>query len=369
MQKAIAAICFLALLLSLTSPAAAEEDLYEILGLGAEREEATEKDIKRQFRLLSKQYHPDLTQGDEAKKMYQKINRANEILSDKRKRKMYDMRGEEGLKQLEKSSQQQNHGHNDIFASFFGGGGGQQTKGQNAQMNMEFSLEDFYNGRVHKLELSKQKLCKRCKGTGAASGSDFAKCRHCGGQGQVVQKIQLAPGFIQQVQQPCGHCGGTGKTVKNKCPTCKGAKVGKGTSTIELDLERGMKEGHQIVFEMEADQSPDLIPGDVIIAVRSRKHDVFTRRDDIHLEMTLKLTLKEALLGFRRSVTHMDGHVFEISRNEITPYGTQVVLRGEGMPKHGVPSEKGDLTVTLVFELPSRLTEQQADGVKEIFSI
>lgn len=356
-------------LLLLAATAAAEDDLYEILGLGSEREEATEKDIKRQFRALSKQYHPDLNQGEAARAMYQKINKANEVLSDKRKRKMYDIRGMEGLKQLEKSGQQQHQG-NDIFASFFGGGGGgQQTKGQNAQMNMEFPLEDFYNGKKHRLELTRQQLCKRCKGSGAASGSDYVKCNQCGGKGQVIQKIQLAPGFVQQVQQPCGHCGGSGKMVKNKCAACRGAKVSKGKGALEFDLERGMKEEHHAVFEMEADQSPDLIPGDVIIVVRSQKHSVFTRRDNIHLEMTLKLTLKEALLGFRRTVTHMDGHAFEVSRSEITPYGTKVVIRGEGMPRDGVPSEKGDLTVTLTFELPDRLTAQQAEAVKDIFGI
>ena len=361
----------LALLLTLAANlASAEDDLYEVLGLGVEREDASEKDIKRQFRLLSKQYHPDLNPSDEAKAMYQKINRAHEILSDKKRRKMYDMRGEEGLKQLEKAGQHQHNNQNDLFASFFGGGGGgQQTKGQNAQMSMEFPLEDFYNGRVHRLEITKQKLCKKCKGTGAASGSDYVKCKQCNGQGQVVQRIQLAPGFVQQVQQACGSCGGTGKQVKKKCPECKGNKVGKGQSSLELDLERGMKEGHQVVFEMEADQSPDLIPGDVVLVVRSRKHDVFTRKDDIHLEMTLKLTMKEALLGFRRGVTHMDGHVFEVSRSEITPYGTKVLLRGEGMPRFGVPSEKGDLTVTLIFELPGSLTTQQAEGIREIFSV
>ncbi|CUG88240.1 DNA-J protein, putative [Bodo saltans] len=351
----------------LLAPAAAA-DLYEILGLSDLGEEATDKDIKRQFRALSKQFHPDLNPSDEARQKFAEINRANEILSDKKKRKMYDMRGEEGLKQLEKANEQQ--GRHDPFGGMFGGlfGGGQQqqVKGQNSQLSVDIPLEDIYNGKVHKLTISKQKVCKKCKGSGAAPGSKFKVCTHCQGQGHIIQRIQLAPGFVQQAQQTCPHCGGKGKEVKTKCPECRGNKVVKGDSILTLDVERGMKDGHQVVFEMEADQSPDLIPGDVILVIKTKNNDVFQRKGDDDLATTVKLTMREALLGFTKDITHMDGRTIDVSRTGVTQFDTVVRIQGEGMPKHNTPSFKGDLYVTYQFELPTRLTAEMKEVLDEI---
>jgi len=346
-----------------------EGDYYDILGLGAEREDATDKDIKRQFRLLSKKYHPDVNPSEEAKVMFTKVNQAYEVLSDRKKRKMYDIGGEQGLTQLQQSSQQQNQG-NDIFSLFGfggGGGGGRGNKGQNAQMSVEIPLQDFYNGHTHQLSISKQKLCKRCKGSGAASGSDYVKCSSCNGQGSVVQRIQLAPGFVQQVQQTCPHCNGKGKMIKHKCPQCKGQRVVRGESTLELVIEQGMHAGQDVVFEMEADQNPDVIPGDVVITLKEQPHPVFRRRDVLHLETKITINVKEALLGFSRDIVHMDGHVVRVTRSDVTPFGTVITVRGEGMPRHHVPSEKGDLLVTVEFELPHMLTDAQKAAIEEAF--
>lgn len=342
-------------------------DLYEVLGLQDLRDEATEKDIKRQFRALSKQYHPDLNPTDDARKKFADINRAHEILSDKKKRKMYDMRGEEGLKQLERANEMQGRG--DPFGGLFGGmfgGQQQQVKGQNSQLTLEIPLSDLYNGKTHSFTIQKQKVCRKCKGSGAASGSDYAVCKHCNGQGHVVQRIQLAPGFVQQVQQPCPHCGGQGKQIKKKCPTCKGNKVVRGESTLTLEIERGMRDGHQVVFEMEADQSPDLIPGDVIVVIKSKNTDVFQRKGDMDLTTTVTLTLREALLGFKKTITHMDGRQVDVSRDGVTQFGTVVKIAGEGMPRHNIPAEKGDLYVTYEFVLPKRLTAAVKEELEEI---
>eukprot|EP00331_Platyophrya_macrostoma_P024763 CAMPEP_0176440590 /NCGR_PEP_ID=MMETSP0127-20121128/20665_1 /TAXON_ID=938130 /ORGANISM="Platyophrya macrostoma, Strain WH" /LENGTH=373 /DNA_ID=CAMNT_0017825151 /DNA_START=37 /DNA_END=1158 /DNA_ORIENTATION=- len=364
-QRASLLIILAVMLLSPLTTAAQQPDLYEVLGLQDLRDEATEKDIKRQFRALSKQYHPDLNPTEDARKKFAEINRANEILSDKKKRKMYDMRGEEGLKQLERANEMQGRGDpfGGLFGGLFGGQQQQQVKGQNSQLTVDIPLADIYNGKTHSFTIQKQKVCRKCKGTGAASGSDYAVCKHCNGQGHVVQRIQLAPGFVQQVQQPCPHCGGQGKQIKKKCPECKGNKVVRGSSTLTLEVERGMRDGHQVVFEMEADQSPDLIPGDVILVVKSKNNDVFQRKGDLDLTTTVTLTLREALLGFKKSITHMDGRQVDVSRDGVTQFGTVVKIAGEGMPKHNIPAEKGDLYVTYEFVLPRKL----AGAVKEAF--
>jgi DnaJ-related protein SCJ1 len=353
-------------LLTLLQIAFAQEDFYDILGL-PQKEDSSEKDIKKQFRTLSRKWHPDHNNGEDARALYQKIQRAHDVLSDRRKRKVYDMKGEEGLKQLEESERNPNAGMHDPFAALFGGGQQRnQHKGQDVQMNLQVSLSDLYNGGTHQLTLTKQKLCRRCKGTGAESKSDMKKCTHCEGRGHVVQRVQIMPGFVQQMQQPCPHCGGKGKVVKKKCPACSGKKVTRGEYTLEVELEQGMPEGHRLVFDMEADQSPDLIPGDVIFVVQTKPDAVFTRKGN-DLEATMKISLREALLGFTKTLTHMDGRAVTVSQDGVTQYNKRVKIAGEGMPIHHVPSEKGDLYVTLQFEMPRELSDSQRTQLGSIF--
>jgi DnaJ-related protein SCJ1 len=366
MRSVLAAAVLVAMLLQVAVKAD-DDDYYEILGLGEERDDAAERDIKTSWRKLSKQYHPDL-HGESTRERYQKIQRAYEVLGDRKKRKVYDMRGEEGLKQL----QQQGAGQQqmDPFAQLFGFGGGQQggaNKGQNLNMLMLVTLEDMYNGAAHTVKFAKQKLCRACRGTGAASKGDMVTCPNCKGSGTEIQRIQLAPGFVQQVQQPCSHCGGKGKKIGKKCPTCSGNKVVKATMTLGVDIEQGTPENFDLVYDMEADQNPDQLPGDVIFTVSSVPHDLFQRKgDDLHV--THKLTLKEALLGFDTTFKHLDDHEVELNSESVTQHNTVQTLEGEGMPKHHVPSEKGKLFVTYHVELPSMITAQQRSKIEELFS-
>lgn len=353
-----------AVLLFAAASVAAAQDLYDVLDL-PQKEDATEREIKKQFRVLSRKFHPDHNPTDEARERYKLIQRAHEVLSDRRKRKIYDMKGDEGLKQLEESERNPNHGH-DPFAGMFGHQQQASNKGQSVQMNLNVDLAHVYNGHHHTVTLNKQKICKACKGTGAASKSDFKTCTHCKGKGTVVQRVQLMPGFVQQVQQPCPHCGGKGKEIKKKCKTCKGKRVVRGDYSLEVEIERGIPEGHKLVYDMEADQSPDVLPGDVIFVVNSQPDKVFSRRGN-DLEAKVKITLKQALLGFTVRLRHMDGHEVEVEMTGVTQFGYRKKIAGEGMPIHNVPSEKGDLYVTFEFELPPKLSEQTKEAIGSIF--
>ena len=189
----------LLLVLAAVIVAADDDDFYDVLEL-PQKDDSTERDIKTAFRRLSKQYHPDLNPGEEAKERYTKIQRAHEVLSDRKKRKIYDMRGEDGLKQLEERERNPNAGMMDPIAMMFGGGRVDDgMKGKNVQMKVSVSLDDVYNGAHHKVTLTKQKLCKKCKGTGAASKQDFTQCNKCNGKGRVLQRHQIMPGFVQQM--------------------------------------------------------------------------------------------------------------------------------------------------------------------------
>jgi DnaJ-related protein SCJ1 len=354
------------LLLLLCLTALVVGDYYEDLGL-ASGEDATDSEIKRAYRTLTKLYHPDHNPSEEARPRYLEISRAYEVLADPKKRKIYDMKGEEGLKQLEeaeKSGGRPSH----PFAMFFGGGGGgDQTRGSNMNLAMKVALEDIYNGRTHEFTIKKQKLCRACKGTGAKAKSDLVKCTKCKGTGSVVQRMQLAPGFVQQVQAQCPVCSGKGTTVKAKCPVCGGARVKRGDAKLELLIEQGMPEGHAVTFEMEADESPDVIPGDVIVTLTTHPHPLFKRSGD-NLAMPMRISLLESLGGFRRTFEHLDRRVVEVASapGAVTPHGHAMVLPGEGMPRHHVPSEMGSLTITFEVVFPTTITPEQAEGFRRV---
>lgn len=339
-----------------------EEDFYAVLGLTAQRDDATERDIKSAWRKLSKMHHPDVS-GETQRAVYQRIQRAYEILGDRRKRKIYDILGLEGVKKLEQPNQPQQQQH-PLFQLFGGHGGMQQSdRGPDVSMLLIVSLEDAYTGADHAVSFSKKKICRACRGSGARSAKDVTKCPHCNGAGVLLRRVQLAPGFVQQMEQPCGHCGGKGKHIAHRCPACKGQLVGDATVTISVDVEAGTPEGHMLNFELEADQEPGRVPGDVLLTVVTAPHKTFTRKGD-DLYMTQRLTLTEALLGFRRTFRHLGGHEVTLASTVVTQPGTVRAVAGEGMPRLHIPSEKGVLYVTYVVELPEALTEEQHQALK-----
>jgi len=342
-----------------------EADYYDVLGLGDQREDAAEREIKSAFRKLSKEYHPDLC-GESCREKYQGIQRAYEVLGDRKKRKVYDIGGEEALKNFEKPNQQQNQF--DPFAMFFGGGQQQNTagKGKNIEMVLLVTLEDIYNGAAHNVKLTKQRLCKQCRGTGAASKADVITCNKCKGSGVEIQTVQMFPGFHTQQQVQCSKCGGKGKMVGKVCPTCRGGKVSKSSTSLGIDIERGTPDGFDLIYDMEADQFPDKIPGDVVLTVQTAPHAQFTR-DRNDLAMTKQISLKDALLGFEWSMKHLDGHDVEVEESGVIQHGKVSRIKSEGMPLHNVPSETGDLLVTYQIVLPKRLTQAQREIINRVF--
>lgn len=236
---------------------------------------ASESQIKRAYRKLSLKYHPDKCKTDECKAKFIDIQAAYDCLSDENKRRVYDMKGEEGVEEREKQGSQQ--GFNpfaDIFG--FGGFGGKQ-RNQDMQATVPVSLEDLYNGREMNFSINRQELCEHCHGTGADDPEHVHTCPVCKGSGVILQRVQLAPGFVQQVQQPCRKCGGKGKTYDKPCHVCHGNKLVTKPHMISVEIERGMKDGEQITFEHEGNQHPDLDPGHVIIVLRREAPSVHAR--------------------------------------------------------------------------------------------
>ncbi|PYH45828.1 putative DnaJ domain protein [Aspergillus saccharolyticus JOP 1030-1] len=385
-------LLLVALTLCLVQLVLAAEDYYKTLGLD---KSASEKDIKRAYRTLSKKFHPDKNPGDDtAREKFVLIAEAYDILSTPTTRKIYDQYGHEGIEQHRQGGaagggRRQNDPF-DLFSRFFGGGGHfghapGHRRGPDMELKVGLPLRDFYNGREVSFGVEKQQICDACEGTGSAD-REVVTCDKCAGRGVVIQKHQLAPGMFQQVQMHCDKCGGQGKTVKKPCPMCAGQRVVRKEVETFASIEPGMGKGTRIVFENEADESPDWIAGDLVLILEEREpelvpegHDgTFFRRKGRDLFWKEALSLREAWMGeWTRNITHLDGHVVQVGRQRgqvVQPLAVETV-KGEGMPYYAEghlhesadeDEAPGDLYIEYTVILPD---EMESGMEKDFFAL
>ncbi|KAI0346268.1 DnaJ-domain-containing protein [Trametopsis cervina] len=351
--------------LLLLSVLVAAADLYKTLDLDRT---ASEKDIRAAYKRLSRKYHPDKNKEEGAEERFVEVAHAYEVLSDETKKQIYDRYGEEGLKAHE-GGQQPHANPFDVFHNFFGHGGhpGQQVRrGPTSVTEMEVSLADMYTGGSIEFMVQKRILCDHCRGTGAASSNDIHTCSSCGGAGVKIVRQQIFPGMFSQAQVTCNDCGGRGKIIKKVCPHCKGHKTIAHTQQYTLDIPKGMPEGQEVIYEGEADESPDWEAGDIILRVRSRREAGGWRRKESGLYWKETIGVDEALLGFERNLTHLDGHIVQLKRHGVTQPGFVQVIEGEGMPFFG-ESRYGDLYVEYNVVLPQTLSSPIKRKLAEAF--
>lgn len=321
-----------------------ETGLYDLLGVSPE---ADDNQLKKAYRKLAMKYHPDKNKEEGAQEKFKNISAAYEVLSDPEKRETYNTYGEQGLK--EGGGRGGGSGDPfDIFNMFFGGGGrggfsSRQrgpTKGPDVKHVLPVTLEQMYNGVTKKLSLQKKVCCRACEGEGVAP--DFADrkdkiltCPDCRGQGVKMTTRSLGPGMIQQMQSACHACKAQGKSInpKYKCQVCKGAKLSKDKSILEVHVEKGMQEGTKIFFRGEGDEEPGIEPGDVVIVLQEKQHDTFERREN-DLYMNMEIDLVDALCGLSRSVMTLDDRQLIVSTlsGEVIKHDDIKMIRGEGMP-------------------------------------
>jgi DnaJ family protein A protein 2 len=337
--------------------------LYEILGVP---KDADESEIKKAFKKLALKNHPD--KGGDAEK-FKEISGAAEILLDAEKRKLYDQYGLDGL---EGAGGGEGHSPEDIFSMFFGGGrGGKKSgpqRGEDIVHTIKVSLEDLYNGKTHRLAITRDKPCQDCEGRGGKVGAEKV-CSDCNGRGIRIAIRQIGPGMVQQMQTACNACSGAGKVMKeeDKCKTCKGKKTYKDRKILEVAIEKGMSNGQKIRFSGEADEIPGTVPGDVIIVVQEKEHDSFKRKGaDLVVQMDVQLS--EALCGFVRTITHLDNRVLKIESQpgKVMKHDSYKLIRGEGMPHFGNPFTKGGLFVHFNVIFPSELPTAIVTKLKAI---
>lgn len=344
-----------------------DSKLYDILGVAPD---VSEGDLKKAYRKLALQFHPD--KNPDAGDKFKEITAAYDILSDPKKREMYDQYGEKGL------SEGGPGGAEDLFSAFFGGGffgggGGQRNRekrGKDVVHHLKVSLEDLYNGKTSKLALQKTVLCSGCEGVGGKKGSSKT-CEACHGNGVTIRLRQIGPGMMQQVQAVCQECGGEGEIVKEKdrCKQCKGKKTESQRKVLEVHIDKGMKSGQRVTFAGEGDQTPNVTPGDVVIILEEREHATFTRRDR-DLQMEQKISLSTALTGGQFVVTHLDGRklLIKINPGEVITPGDVKVIPGEGMPTYKNPFDKGNLFITfsIIFPPPNWLPNDKLAELKRL---
>jgi DnaJ homolog subfamily A member 2 len=324
---------------------------YELLGL---EKSCTNQQIKKAFRQKAREAHPDKGGDPE---VFKQISEAYEVLKDAEKRELYDKYGAEGVRDGARGGGP--GGMDDLFSQMFGmrgGGSGrernQKKRGEDVVFPLKVTLEDLYNGTTKKLRLTRNVICKGCDGKG---GDKVDTCGQCHGSGVVVKIRQLGPGMIQQMQSYCPSCKGEGRTIQEdaKCGDCTGRGTVKEKKTLEVFVNKGMKSGQRVVFNGEADEAPNTVPGDVVVVLQQKEHDTF-RREGPHLFVKKKISLLQALCGFKFIVTHLDGrHLLVQSKpGEVYKPGDVKAVRDEGMPQHKNPFVRGNLYIEFDVEFP-----------------
>lgn len=325
------------------------------------------------YHKLAKEFHPD--KNPAAGDKFKEISYAYEVLSDTKKRQIYD---KYGLKGLQEGGQGGGFPPDDLFGHFFGDifgmGSGSRSRGpargEDTMHPLKVSLEDMYMGKTTKLQLSKNVICGPCKGIGGKPGS-VVVCKDCHGQGVKVSYQQIAPHMTRQFQSRCPTCHGQGEIIndKDKCPKCKGKKVLNETKILEVHIEKGMRENQKIFFRGEGDQQPDTQPGDVIIVLQQKPHDIFQRTGD-DLVIKHEITLTEALCGFEFIIKHLDGRDLLVRHTpgEVIKPGDLKGIQGEGMPQFKNPFEKGNLYIKfdVVFPENNFATEEQLKQIETV---
>lgn len=333
---------------------------YELLEVD---KNASTQDIKRAYRKLAIKHHPD--KGGDPEK-FKEISRAYEVLSDPEKKNVYDELGEEGLEGGGAETDP-----SDIFDLFFGGRrpGRQQSKkkGDDIVSTIKVTLEQIYNGAPRRMAINKDVICKGCEGRGGPPEA-LITCKECDGSGVKVMIRQLGP-MIQQTQGICTSCKGQGRSIEpsKRCKGCGGKGVCKERKILQIFIEKGVKNHHKIFFRGEADEKPGEIPGDVVLVVEQQEHEVFKRRGN-DLFMTKKITLYEALCGFKFLLTHLDGRQLLIQGKpgEVVKPDAVMCVNGEGMPNHKNPFISGELYIVFDVEFPQSIPESLHAKFREI---
>ncbi len=346
-----------------------KRDYYEVLGLS---KTAKEDEIKKAYRQLAKKYHPDANPGDkEAEVKFKEASEAYAVLSDGEKRRQYDQFGHSafdggagGAGGFDFTNMDMGDIFGDIFGDLFGGGRTRRAsngpmKGPNVRAGVRITFEEAVTGVDKELDINLKEECTTCGGSGAKPGTGTETCKKCGGKGQVVYTQQSLFGMVRNVQS-CPDCNGTGKVIKDKCSVCYGSGYVNRKKKIQVSIPAGIDNGQSIRIRDKGEPGVNGGErGDLLVEVTVARHPIF-QRQEYDIFSTAPISYAKAALGGDVKISTVDGDVLYTVKPG-TQTDTKVRLRGKGIPTLRNKQVRGDHYVTLVVQVPSKLTADQKE--------
>jgi len=355
------------------------QDLYDLLGVGRD---ADGEAIKKAYRRLARELHPDVNPDPEAQERFKAVSHAYEVLSDPRKRAAYDAGGGDPF--AGGFGQGAGFSFTDIMDAFFGGAGAQSRgprsrvrRGQDALVRLDLPLAEAAFGVTRELNVDTAVVCTTCSGAGAAPGSEPVVCETCRGQGEVAHVQRSLLGEIRTLR-PCAACRGYGSLIPDPCRECSGEGRVRARRTINAKIPAGVDTGTRVQLVGEGEVGPGGgQPGDLYLEVHVRPHQTFTRHgSDLHCTVSLPMTA--AALGTTVTLPTLEADLASGPDSDIeqtldldvapgTQSGSEQVLRGRGVPD--LRGARGNLVVTVAVDTPTRLDPRQEELLRELAAI
>ena len=349
-----------------------KRDYYDVLGVS---KQASEGELKKAYRKLAMEHHPDRNEGDSvAEEKFKELSEAYAVLSDSSKRSTYDQFGHAGLSG---AGGPQDFGDlggfadifGDLFGDMFGGGRGGRGRGQRGadlRYNLEIGLDDVLNGVDPSLDIPKMKSCETCDGSGARPGTSKTRCGRCEGRGQLV----FQQGFFR-VNRPCDACHGAGEVIEDHCRDCRGAGRVESMQSIQVAVPPGVEDGARLRLSGEGEAGvAGGGPGDLYVVISVKSHPLF-ERDGTDLHCEIPVPFVTAALGGEIEVPTLEGKV-KTKIPEGTQSGKLLRLRGKGLPpleprlpKEQVKKMRGNFYARIFVEVPSKLNERQRELLEQ----
>ena len=349
----------------------AKRDYYEVLGV---QKNSTKDDVKKAYRKLAIQYHPDKNPGDKsAEEKFKEATEAYEVLADDQKRQAYDQFGFAGVEGMGGAHSgdfsQTFRGFEDLFGDFsgffdslFGGtrnrGGGGPRQGSNLRYDIEIPFKDAVFGTKVEIQYSKNDSCQTCRGTGAASGTGRKVCTTCKGTGQIRQSA----GFFS-MSTPCPSCGGQGEVIEKPCPDCSGAGTQRKRQKIMVTIPQGVENGRRVTIPRQGDASSSGgPPGDLFVFIRVKGHEFFERQHE-DLYCAIPISISQASLGADIHILTLDNKTIKVKVPSGTQNGKMLRIRDEGVPT--VSGRRGNLYIKMIVQTPSKLSKRGKELMEE----